>query len=76
MDELTEKERQLIQEMAWVLHEELIRGIPPAYHSPKCNKCKKRVNGTLTCSKYPHWIPDEALDDCPDFEPKEEQSEN
>ena len=43
-----------------------------------CNKCKKRVNFTATCSKYPGVIPKNILfsNSCPDFEPKEETKQS
>ncbi len=39
----------------------------------QCNKCKKRVNYTATCPKYPKGIPDEVLTGtgCSEFEAKE-----
>lgn len=41
----------------------------------RCNKCKKRGE-MFTCEVYPKWIPKGISKNCPDFEPKEEQSEN
>ncbi len=39
----------------------------------QCNGCKKRVDYTATCPKYPKRIPHEVLvgTDCPEFESKE-----
>ena len=39
----------------------------------QCNQCRKRVNFTATCEKYPNRIPHEVLvsGSCPDFEPKD-----
>ena len=44
----------------------------------QCNKCKKRVNFTATCPKYPKGIPYEVLvgESCVEFEPKEETTES
>lgn len=38
----------------------------------QCNQCRKRVNFTATCEKYPDRIPHKVLvnGDCPDFTPK------
>lgn len=41
----------------------------------QCNRCKKRVNFTATCPKYPERIPHEVLtgENCPEFEEKEKE---
>ncbi len=42
----------------------------------QCNGCKKRVNFTATCPKYPRMIPHEVLvgENCPEFEAKEPET--
>ena len=51
---------------------DLVDGFIPKNAVKLCNKCKKRVNFTATCQKYPKRIPHEVLvGECPDFEPKE-----
>ena len=43
----------------------------------QCNECKKRVNFTVTCPRYPRRIPHEVLvgEDCPEFEAMEPKQE-
>ena len=73
MEKLSPEEKRMVEEMALVCHEEMVRGVPLKAVTVQCNKCRKRVNFTATCPKYPKWIPDEVLTGggCPDFEPKE-----
>ena len=38
----------------------------------ECNKCRKFRRETVTCEKYPEWIPrQKPKGHCPDYEPKE-----
>lgn len=52
---------------------DLVDGFIPKNAVKQCNKCRKRVDFTVTCTKYPKRIPHEVLvsGDCPDFELKE-----
>ena len=44
----------------------------PKSNTGRCKECRK-YRGRLTCTIYPKWIPDKAMDEgCPDFEEKEE----
>ena len=47
----------------------------PKNNMAECNKCRKFKRETITCEKYPEWIPrQKPVGKCPNFEPKEERT--
>ena len=46
----------------------------PKNNMAECNLCKKFHRETVSCEKYPEWIPrQKPVGECPDYEPDEEK---
>lgn len=47
----------------------------PKNNMVECNYCRKFRRETVSCEKYPEWIPrQKPTGRCPDYEPEEKQN--